>query len=131
VSVRSDCLATSDGALVSISISVDPKGLEALLEALAGLDFPLNPGIFHDAAVVTRFSDGHEERTPTTLVEFPAYSERLADVRRAVAACGLGDDSIVVTGMLEELRSDSDTFALPADSSARSRYRVRHANFVA
>jgi hypothetical protein len=58
-----------DGELISLSIATEPRLLEELLEALASLDFPVNPQLYHRAAEV--------------LVEFPAYSnqiERVGDV---------------------------------------------------
>ena len=61
-------LLGTEGALVSVSISVEPPRLEALLDALAHLDFPINPQIYHDAG-------------PATLVDFPAYEKRLPEIR--------------------------------------------------
>jgi len=55
MSVRPDSLATSEGTLISISISVQSSCLESVLEALAGVSFPVNPQIYHDAAVISRF----------------------------------------------------------------------------
>ena len=43
-------LCGREGVLVSVSIHVDPRHLESLLEALAHLQFPINPQIYHDAA---------------------------------------------------------------------------------
>jgi len=40
-------LGGSEGELISVSISVDPRDLEALLESLAQVDFPINPQIYH------------------------------------------------------------------------------------
>src|SRR5689334_23367802 len=85
---RSGSLATGEGTLVSISISVTPSRLEALLEALARVSFPVNPQIYHDAAVILRFPDGREECESTTLVEFPGYSGRVDEVRQAIAGSG-------------------------------------------
>jgi len=36
-----------EGELVSLRIRVEPKHLEDLLEALALLDFPVNPQLYH------------------------------------------------------------------------------------
>ena len=47
-------LSGSEGTLVSVSICVDPRHLEPLLEALAQVSFPINPQIYHDAALVYR-----------------------------------------------------------------------------
>jgi hypothetical protein len=59
-------LLGAEGALVSVSISVEPPRLEALLDALAHLDFPINPQIYHDAGPVAN---------PAAMVEFPAYEK--------------------------------------------------------
>jgi hypothetical protein len=125
MSVPPDCLATSEGALISISIAVQPRNLESLLEALAEVAFPVNPGIFHDAAIVTRYSDGRKEIQSTTLVEFPAYEGRVDEVRRALERCGFGGDCIQVTAMLEDLQSDQHAEQVPAGAGYVSRHRVR------
>jgi hypothetical protein len=58
------------GELVSLSIATEPKLLEDLLEALASLDFPVNPQLYHRPAQV--------------LVEFPAYSSQVQQVSDAL-----------------------------------------------
>src|ERR1022692_4222374 len=78
-------LSTAEGALVSVSIHVEPHCLESLLEALALVSFPLNPQIYHDAAVVYRFGDGREETESVAMVEFPAYEARLRSPPRGSA----------------------------------------------
>jgi hypothetical protein len=88
-------LSGSGGELVSVSISVDPRDLESLLEALAHADFPINPQIYH--------ADGHSPDAKT-IVEFPAYSGGLPQVRAALAVAGLDAGSIRVRGMLEEIQ---------------------------
>src|SRR5664279_6422817 len=60
-------LSTAEGALVSVSIHVEPHCLESLLEALALVSFPINPQIYHEAALVYRFADGREETESVTL----------------------------------------------------------------
>ena len=40
-------LCGREGELVAVSISVSPRDLEALLEGLACVDFPINPQIHH------------------------------------------------------------------------------------
>lgn len=57
----------ADGELVSLRIAVEPKLLEDLLEALARLNFPVNPQLYHRPAQVT--------------VEFPAYAAQVDQVR--------------------------------------------------
>ena len=82
--MSASALCGREGPLLSVSISVDPRHLESLLEALAQLTFPINPQIYHDAALVYHFPDDHEETEGTTLVEFPAYEAQLGDVRGAL-----------------------------------------------
>jgi hypothetical protein len=63
-----------EGELISLAIATEPKLLENLLEALASLDFPVNPQLYHRPAEV--------------LVEFPAYSSQLEQVRDALLRQG-------------------------------------------
>jgi hypothetical protein len=85
-------LLGTEGALVSASISVEPPRLEALLDALAHLDFPINPQIYHDAG-------------PVTQVEFPAYERRLPEIRGMLETYGFPGASVAATAMLESIRS--------------------------
>jgi len=89
-------LRGGEGELISVSISVDPRDLEGLLEALAHIDFPINPQIFH--------ADGHSADAKT-VVEFPAYAGGLGQVRAALADSGLEEAVIRVRGMLDEIQS--------------------------
>jgi hypothetical protein len=125
MSASAAVLCGREGALVSVSISVDPRHLESLLEALAQLDFPINPQIYHDAALVYRFADGHEQSAATTLVEFPAYEERLAEVRRSVEAFGFDPESVHVTGMLDEIHAEGVEEPAPAGALYVARVRVK------
>ena len=86
-------LCGSEGELVAVSISVSPRDLEALLEGLARVDFPINPQIYHSDSGVS------------TVVEFPAYSGGLAQVRDAVADVGLDAEAIRVRSMLAQIQS--------------------------
>src|ERR1700690_3631229 len=88
-------LLGTEGALVSVSISVEPLRLEALLDALAHLDFPVNPQIYHDAGLATHFA---------TMVEFPAYEKRLPEIRGMLETCGFPSKSVAATAMLESIR---------------------------
>jgi hypothetical protein len=63
-----------EGELISLAIATEPKLLENLLEALASLDFPVNPQLYHRPAEV--------------LVEFPAYSNQVEQVRDALLKQG-------------------------------------------
>lgn len=60
-----------EGELISLRIATEPKLLEELLEALASLDFPVNPQLYHQPTEV--------------LVEFPAYSNQVERVREALS----------------------------------------------
>jgi len=118
-------LSTAEGALVSVSIHAEPHCLESLLEALAQVSFPINPQIYHDAALVYRYADGHEQTAPITLVEFPAYENRLDEVSRAVQAYGFPPDCINTIGMLDDIHSDLQREPAPEGAPYVSRYRVK------
>jgi hypothetical protein len=83
-------LSTSEGELLAVSIRVDPRRLEALLEALALVPFPINPQIHHGAE---------------TVVEFPAYRNRVAEVERVLETSGFAPQSLHSTTMLEEIHA--------------------------
>jgi hypothetical protein len=72
-----------EGELVSLTVTTEPKHLEDLLEALASLDFPVNPQLYHRPAEV--------------LVEFPAYSSQVEQVRDALLGQGLAGGGIQVS----------------------------------
>jgi hypothetical protein len=118
-------LSGSEGALVSVSITVDPRDLESLLEALAGVDFPVNPAIYHEAAVVYVYSGDRQETVPTTLVEFPAYEGNVRAVRDAIAAVGLDPQTVQVTGMLESIRAECVKEPGPGKGGWLFRYRLK------
>jgi hypothetical protein len=85
-------LSGAEGALVSVSISVEPHRLEALLDVLAHLDFPINPQIFHDAGLATH---------PAAMVEFPAYEKRLPEIRGLLETCGFSAKLLKAKAMLD------------------------------
>ena len=118
-------LSTAEGALVSVSVHVEPHCLESLLDALALVSFPINPQIYHDAALVYRYADGHDETESITLVEFPAYEGRLDEVRRAVQAYGFQSDCIHAIGMLDEIQSELQLEPAPEGAAYVSRHRVK------
>ena len=129
MSVWSDVTAThfpalhgSEGELVSISVTVEPRDLEDLLEALATLDFPINPLIYHGAAVVYVGRDGAERVEPSTMVEFPAYAGWLPKIRAALATYGFSDAAISVSSMLDEIHGRELTQTAPA--GADFAYRI-------
>jgi hypothetical protein len=72
-----------EGELISLMIATEPKLLEALLEALAALDFPVNPQLYHRPAEV--------------LVEFPAYTNQVEQVRDALLRQGFASDGMQVS----------------------------------
>jgi hypothetical protein len=72
-----------EGELISLSVATEPKLLEDLLEALAALDFPVNPQLYH--------------RPTEVLVEFPAYSSQVEQVRDALLRQGFDSGAIQVT----------------------------------
>ena len=82
------CLAGSEGELISVRIAVNPRGLEDLLDCLAGLPFPVNPEIRHGV--------------PTT-VEFPAWDSALGRVEDALRSAGFEADTICVRPMWQTL----------------------------
>jgi hypothetical protein len=118
-------LCGREGALVCVSISVEPRHLESLLEALAEVSFPVNPQIYHDAALVYRFPDDHEESQATTLVEFPAYEGQLPEVMRGLEAFGFDPSSLHVHGMLDEIQATQAIEPAPAGSAYLGTYRVK------
>jgi len=85
-------LCGNEGELVSVSVSVDAHHLEDLLEVLSSVSFPVNPQICHPNGSARE-----------TVVEFPAYSGGLPEVRKVLAASGFDPGSIRVAGMLAEL----------------------------
>ncbi len=84
----------AEGALILVSVAVEPPRLEALLDALARLEFPINPEIFHDAGTRDR---------PAARVEFPAYEKRLPEIRQALETCGFPAGPVVATAMLDSI----------------------------
>jgi hypothetical protein len=124
-------LSTTEGQLLSVSICVEPNALESLLEALARVSFPINPQIYHDAAVVYRYPDDREETEAITLVEFPAYEARLPEVRDALSAYGFDSSSIIAIDMLTEIQSPIHLEPTPPGAEYVSRYRVKHRAAVA
>ncbi|HTC91124.1 MAG TPA: hypothetical protein VK686_22625 [Bryobacteraceae bacterium] len=80
-----------EGELISLAIATEPKLLENLLEALASLDFPVNPQLYHRPAEV--------------LVEFPAYSTQVEQVRDALLKQGFDAGGIQVSRPLVRAES--------------------------
>jgi len=124
-------LSTNEGQLVSISIRVEPSSLESLLEGLAQVSFPINPQIYHDAAVVYRFPDDREETQPVTLVEFPAYEAKIDEVRKALQAYGFDPGCMIVVAMLDEIQSDRHAEPAPPGAQYVSAHRLKHRTAMA
>ncbi len=82
-----------EGELVAVRVSIEPRLLERLLDALAHLDFPINPQIYHDA-----------ERAPVAVVEFSAWAGKMDAVREALRLEALDGAAVTVRGMLEDIR---------------------------
>ena len=120
-------LETSDGVLISVSVSVEPRLLEDLLDALAHLQFPINPQIYHDAALRYVHADGREEILPTTLVDFPAYAGRLPEIRRMLESYGFAPESLQVTGMLDEIHAGCVPESPAAGVAQETVLRLKHA----
>jgi hypothetical protein len=87
----SPALRGTEGELVSVRIAIEPRLLEQALEALARLEFPINPQIYHHAV--------------TTVVEFPAWAGRLGEVREALRRNGFDPRTLTVRGMLDDIRA--------------------------
>lgn len=83
-------LAGSNGALISVSIAVDPRVLEALLECLATVSFPINPEIYHGV--------------PTRVV-FPVWARDLHRLRDALRASSFDPGALTTRDMLDEITS--------------------------
>ena len=92
-----------EGELVSARIAVAPQRLEALLDALAHVPFPINPQIYHQVSGTSAALAGDSDAHPATIVEFPAYESRLPEARSTLAAFGFDPAALVVRNMLEAL----------------------------
>ena len=123
---HSPALLGREGELVSISVTVEPRELEDLLEALATLDFPINPQIYHAAAVLYVGRDGAQRLEPSTMVEFPAYAGWLPKIRAALGTCGFSGDAISVSSMLDEIHGGERTEAAPAGADFAYRILRKH-----
>ncbi len=120
MSVRSNILPDQaslrgrDGELLSIKVRTEPRRLERVLEALASLPFPINPQIYHQGGIAYIYGDGREERKHLTIVEFPAFSDQLELVKKALQRAGLPPETAHVRPMLENIHTDHCTEAAPS-----------------
>ena len=71
-------------------VTIEPRLLEETLDALAHINFPINPQIIHGWP---------------TIVEFPAYRSRLEDVRISLERHGIGAPALQINRMLEAILS--------------------------
>lgn len=90
-------LRGAEGTLLSVRISVEPRQLEDLLDALAGLSFPVNPEIHHPLP-------GGHGLPPQTVVEFPAFENQMEEIRSALRLRGFDPSAARAANMLEEIR---------------------------
>lgn len=120
-------LSGAEGELVSVTISIEPRFLESLLEVLARLDFPINPQIYHQAATVYVYPDGREVSEPATMVEFPAYAGRLPEIRQALARNGFDSGSLHYRNMLDDIHSKFDIAPAPPGAPYSMVVRYKHA----
>jgi hypothetical protein len=123
-------LNSVEGVLISISITVDACDLEALLDSLAQLDYPINPQIYHRAAAVYRYADGKEEAKATTIVEFPAYAGWLPGIRRIVESYGFSPTCVHSAPMLDELHDDSAPHPAPEGAPYAEVKLIKHAELT-
>lgn len=114
-----------EGELITVWILVEPRRLEAVLEALGRLDFPVNPQIYREACVVGVRADGGEEERPTLLIEFPAWSHRLAEIHRAIENLSLPSHALSWAPLLSSLRQPVIATPAPPDSPYRALIRYR------
>jgi hypothetical protein len=124
------CLLGTEGELVSVSVFVEPRRLEQLLDTLAHMAFPINPQIYHQAAIVRVYPDGRREMLPSTVVEFPAYAGRMSEVHAALAQDGFDEPSVQVRSMLDNLRATPAEEPAPAGAPYRAVIRYKHTGLV-
>jgi len=73
------------------------------------------------------YADGREELAPTTLVDFPAYADRLPEIRRVLERNGFPSDALQATGMLEDIHADIAEGSPPAGDGRPRVFRLKHA----
>jgi len=119
-------LGGTDGELVSVRITIEPRLLEKLLDVLARLDFPINPQLYHDAATISSRSDGSNMVEPATVVEFPAWAGRLEQIQGALVGSGFHPECLSVKGMLEDMRSSFEQEPAPPGAPYKTIVRSKH-----
>jgi hypothetical protein len=127
MSARPEDHATSlhgvEGELVSVRITIEPWLLEKLLDVLSGLEFPINPQLYHDAATVAVGPGGARHIEPAAVVEFPAWDGRLQEIRDALVCSGFDSACVSLKGMLDDIHAPAGEE--PAPPGARYQIIVR------
>jgi hypothetical protein len=88
----SPSLAGPDGELILLRITVDPRQLERLLEALAETSYHINPQMFPNSP-------------QGSVVEFPAYEGWVEGIEARLRAVGLSGALMESTRMVTRLAS--------------------------
>jgi hypothetical protein len=81
-------ISGSEGELVSVRATVDARHLEHLLDCLAQVNFPINPRIVHGRS---------------TTVIFPAFDQRLPELRDALWNSGFDPESLAIHPILDDI----------------------------
>jgi hypothetical protein len=119
-------LEGADGELISVTITIEPRLLERLLDVLARLEFPINPQIYHDAATISFDANGVRLVKPASIVEFPAWAGRLDKLRDVLLGAGFDHGCLGVKSMLEDIRSTGDQEPAPPGAPYRAIVRSKH-----
>ncbi|HEY1203689.1 MAG: hypothetical protein ABSH46_21735 [Bryobacteraceae bacterium] len=119
-------LRGTEGELVSVRITVEPRTLERLLDLLAELSFPINPQLYHDAAVVYVGPDGGRHLEPATIIEFPAWAGRVREIEAALTGAGFDGASLSVKDMLADIHSPAAEETAPAGARYKAIVRWQH-----
>ena len=123
---RNPSLRGTEGELVSIRITVEPRLLERLLDVLAELSFSINPQLYHDAAVVYVGPDGGRHVEPATIIEFPAWAGRVREIEVALARSGFDSACLSVKDMLADIHSPAAEETAPAGARYKAIIRWQH-----
>ena len=86
-------LSSHEGELISVRAQVEARLLEALLEALAEIPYPINPEICHLAGA------------GGSVVEFPAYATWLDEIHGALERAGFPARTLETRNMLAALQA--------------------------
>jgi hypothetical protein len=106
--------------LVCVRIAVEPRLLEGLLDMLARLSFPINPQLYHDASAVSVGPDGSRHTEPATVVEFPAWTLRVPELRKALDRSGLPGVRLELRDMLDDIHSLSSEEAAGPEAPGKA-----------